>query len=69
MFLPKKIRSEKMSFLRKRLTCHPKSKKQTNPPRKKFLIFWQMELSDSKIKKLIIFPEREPCTFQPRLRK
>ena len=27
-----------------------------------------MELSDSKIKKFLIFPEMEPCTFQPKLK-
>ena len=43
-----------------------------NPPRKKFLMFQEMELFDSKIKKILtfsqkkaflIFPEMEPCTF------
>ena len=28
-----------------------------------------MELSNSKIKKFLIFPEMEPCTFQPKLKK
>ena len=27
-----------------------------------------MELSGSKIKKFIIFPEMEPCTVQPKLK-
>ena len=29
----------------------------------------EMELSDSKIKKFLILPEIEPCTFQPKLEK
>ena len=32
------------------------------PPKKR-----EMELSDSKIKKILIFPEMEPCAFQPKL--
>ena len=28
-----------------------------------------MELSDSKIKKFLIIPEMEPCTFQRKLEK
>ena len=56
----------------------PSSKNKKNPPRKNFLIFQEMELSDSKIKKylifsqkkaFLIFPEMEPCTFQPKLKK
>ena len=52
--------------------------KKTNPSRKNFLIFQEMELFDSKIKKFLIFsqkkaflifPEMEPCTFQPKLEK
>ena len=43
-----------------------------SPPRKKFL-FWGggggMKLSDSKIKKFLIFPEMEPYTFQPSSKK
>ena len=48
-----------------------------NPPRKKFLIFQEMELSSSNIKNTIIFPQKkafikylemEPCTFQPKLK-
>ena len=51
-------------------TQAPKIKK--NPTQKKFLISLEMELSDSKIKKFLIFsqkkaihifPEMEPCTF------
>ena len=41
-------------------------------------MFWGMELSSSNIKKvliffqkkaILIFPEVEPCTFQPKLKK
>ena len=46
--------------------------KQKNPPRKKIVIFREMELSNSKIEKFLIFsrkkaflifPETKPCTF------
>ena len=49
----------------------PSSKNKKNPPRKKFLIFWEMELSDLKIEKFLIFSQKkaflifremEPCT-------
>ena len=30
----------------------------------KFLIFWEMELSDTKIKNFLVFPEMKLCTFQ-----
>ena len=41
----------------------------TSPKNKKFLIFREMELSGFSIKKILIFPEMEPCTFQPKLKK
>ena len=53
-------------------------KNKKNLPRKKFLIFPEMELSSSNIKKILIFsqkkvflifPKMEPCTFQPKLEK
>ena len=53
-------------------------KTKKNPPPKKFLIFREMELSNSKIKIFIIFSQKkafliflemEPCTFQPKLQK
>ena len=56
----------------------PKLKKKTNPPQANFFIFQEMELSNSNIKKLIvfsqkkaffIFPEMESCSFQPKLKK
>ena len=47
------------------LSPGPKNKKK--PPRKKFLIFREMELSDSKNKKFLMFPEMEPSTFQLKL--
>ena len=34
-------------------------------PRKKFLIFQEMELSNSSIKNNFIYPEIKPCTFWP----
>ena len=34
---------------------HPSSKYKKNPPRKKFLIFQEMELSGSKAKKFLRF--------------
>ena len=40
-----------------------------NAPGKKILIFQETELSDSKIKKVLIFLEIEPCTFQAKLEK
>ena len=40
-----------------------------NAPGKKVLIFQETELSDSKIKKVLIFLEIEPCTFQAKLEK
>ena len=55
----------------------PKLKK-TNPPQANFFIFQEMELSNSNIKKLIvfsqkkaffIFPVMESCSFQPKLKK
>ena len=56
-------------------TFQPKLEKiKKNPPRKKFLIFQEMELSNSKIKKFLIFsqkktfpifPKMETCTFWP----
>ena len=45
------------------------SKKTKNPPRNSFLIFKEMEISDSNIKKILIFPEMKPCNFQPKLKK
>ena len=45
----------------------PKNKK--NPPRKKFLIFQEMELSSANIEKILIFPELKACTFQTKLEK
>ena len=47
----------------------PKPKNQKDPPKNKFPIFREKELSDSKIKKNYIFPEMEPCTIQPKLEK
>ena len=44
------------------------SKKTKNQPRNSFLIFKEMEISDSNIKKILIFPEMKPCTFQPKLK-
>ena len=53
-------------------------KKKTNPPQANFFMFQEMELSNSNIKKLIvfsqkksffIFPEMESCSFQPKLKK
>ena len=49
-------------------SAQPRNNKK-NPLPKKFLIFQGMELSDSKIKKFLTFPEMEPCTFQPKLEK
>ena len=54
----------------------PSSKNKNNYPEKKFLLFQKMELSDSKIKKYLIFSQKkkngfliflkmEPCTFSP----
>ena len=51
------------STLTHSLSPIPKSKKK--PPRKKFLIFQEMELSSSNIKKILIFSEMKPCSFQP----
>ena len=54
------------------------SKNKKNPPLKKFLIFQEMELCSSNIKKnlifsqkkaFLIFPEMEPYTFQSKLEK
>ena len=51
-------------------TYQPKSEKnKKNSPRKKFLIFQEMELSSSNIKKILIFPEMKPYTFQPQTSK
>ena len=53
-------------------------KKQKKFTRKKFLIFPEMELSSSNIKKILIFSQKkafyifletEPGTFQPKLEK
>ena len=38
-----------------RVLFSPRSKNKKNPPRKKFLIFHEMELSSSNIKKILIF--------------
>ena len=40
-------------------------KTRKNSPQKKFLIFQEMELSSSNIKKILLFPEMKPCTFRP----
>ena len=64
-----------MSYAAESALPSPKPKKKTkkNPPRKKFLIFPETELSRSNIKKFLIFsqkkaflmfPKTEPCTFQ-----
>ena len=60
-------------------TFQPKvSRNKTNLRWKKFLVFQKMELSSSNIKKLLIFsqkkaflifPKKEPCTFQIKLKK
>ena len=56
----------------------PSFKIKKNPPRKKFLIFLEMELSDSKIKNFLIFSQKKAfleflemvlCTFRPKLKK
>ena len=52
-------------FRSRKSTSQPKPpKKQTNSSRKKFFIFWIMELSSFNIKKNIIFPEIKHCTFR-----
>ena len=40
-------------------------KNKKNYPRKKFLIFQEMELSSFNIKKILIFLKMKPCTFWP----
>ena len=49
------------------LSPSPKNKK--IHPEKKFLIVQEMELSSSNTKKIVIFPEMKPCTFQPKIKK
>ena len=55
---------------------HQSSKNKKNPPRKNFLIFREIKIFDSKIKKCIIFfqkkaflvfPEMQPCTFRSKI--
>ena len=45
----------------------------SGPNIKKFLVFQETEVSyisrNENPRKLLIFPEMEPCTFQPRLEK
>ena len=43
------------------------SLKKKNPPRKKFLIFQEMELSDSKIKKILIFSQKKAFHIFPEM--
>ena len=38
---------------------HQSSKNKKNPPRKNFLIFREIKIFDSKIKKCIIFPQKK----------
>ena len=57
-----------------RVLFSPSSKNEKNPPRKKFLIFHEMELSSSNIKKFLYFltfafPEMKPGIFQSKLKK
>ena len=56
----------------------PNQKNKKSASRKKVLIFLEIELSISNIKKILIFsqtkgflkfPEMEACTFQPKLEK
>ena len=63
---------EKMSggfkgYLTHFLRSNPKNKKSL--PQEKLLIFREMKLSDSKIKRFLIFTEMELWTFQPKLKK
>ena len=63
---------EKMSggfkgYLAHFLSSNPKNKKSL--PQEKLLIFREMKLSDSKIKRFLIFTEMELWTFQPKLKK
>ena len=41
----------------------PSSKNKKNYPEKKFLLFQKMELSDSKIKKYLIFSQKKKMDF------
>ena len=47
----------------------PSLKNKKSQSRKIFLIFQEMELSDSKIKNFFIFPEMKSCTFKDQARK
>ena len=50
-------------------TPPPPKKTQKRSTLKTLLIFQEMELSSSNIKKILIFPKIEPCTSQPKPKK
>ena len=55
------------SYLVHFLIPNPENKK--NPPRKKFLLYQVMELSDSNFSKIVLFSEMKRCTFQSKIEK
>ena len=51
---------KKLLIFRETEPFRPSSKKQKSSPRKQFLIFREMELSNSKVKKFLIFSQESP---------